>query len=44
MKPTLLPFATRLNDIQIFPEKELEHILYTIDALIKNAKLKSISE
>jgi hypothetical protein len=34
----------RLNDIQSFPEKEREHILYTLDALIKNAKLKSISE
>lgn len=34
----------RLNDIQSFPEKEREHILYTIDALIKNVKLKTISE
>ena len=34
----------RLNDIHSFPEKEREHILYTIDALIKNVKLKTISE
>jgi transcriptional regulator with XRE-family HTH domain len=34
----------RLNDINSFAEKEREHILYTIDALIKNAKLKTISE
>lgn len=34
----------RLNDIQGFPEKEREHILYTIDALIKSAKLKTITE
>ena len=34
----------RLNDIQSFPEKEREHILYPLDALIKNVKLKTISE
>lgn len=34
----------RLNDIQSFPEKEREHILYTIDALIKSAKLKTITD
>lgn len=34
----------RLNDINSFPEKEREHILYALDAMIKNAKLKSISE
>lgn len=34
----------RLNDIQSFSEKEREHILYTIDALIKNVKLKAIAE
>ena len=28
----------RLNDIQSFPEKEREDILYTIDALIKSVK------
>jgi hypothetical protein len=27
-----------------FSEKEKEHILYDLDAMIKNAKLKSISE
>jgi transcriptional regulator with XRE-family HTH domain len=32
----------RLNDINSFTEKEREHILYTLDALIKNAKLNSI--
>ena len=30
----------RLIDIQSFPEKEREHILYTLDALIKNVTLK----
>lgn len=33
----------RLNDINSFTEKEREHILYALDALIKNAKLNSIS-
>ena len=32
----------RLNEIQSFPEKEREHILCTLDALIKNVKLKTI--
>ena len=34
----------RLNDINSFPTKAREHILYALDAMIKNAKLKSISE
>jgi hypothetical protein len=34
----------RLNEISNFTEKEREHILYTIDALITKAKLKSITE
>jgi len=33
----------RLNDINSFTEKEREHILYALDALIKNAKLNLIS-
>ncbi|MEQ8336964.1 MAG: helix-turn-helix transcriptional regulator [Cyclobacteriaceae bacterium] len=32
----------RLNDIYSFPEDDRNHILYTLDALIKNVKLKSI--
>jgi transcriptional regulator with XRE-family HTH domain len=30
----------RLNDIAAFPEDDKKHILYTLDALIKNVKLK----
>ena len=33
----------RLNDINSFPEEERKYILYALDALIKNAKLKSIA-
>lgn len=29
----------RLNDIAAFPEEDRKHILYTLDALIKNVKL-----
>ncbi|MBL7888013.1 MAG: helix-turn-helix transcriptional regulator [Bacteroidia bacterium] len=32
----------RLNDIASFPDKDKEHILYTLDALIKNAKMNSL--
>jgi hypothetical protein len=32
----------RLNDIASFPEEDKQHILYTLDALIKNAKLKQM--
>ena len=32
----------RLNDIATFPDKDKEHILYTLDAMIKSVKLKSI--
>lgn len=32
----------RLNDINALPEKDKEHILYTIDGLIKSAKLQSL--
>jgi len=32
----------RLNDIAAFPDEDKKHILYTLDALIKNVKLKSI--
>jgi hypothetical protein len=34
----------RLNEISKFTEKEREYILYTIDALITKAKLKSITD
>ena len=29
----------RLNDINALPDKDKEHILYTIDGLIKSAKI-----
>ena len=32
----------RLNDIATFPEEDRQHIIYTLDALIKNVKLKSL--
>jgi len=32
----------RLNDIMSFSKQEQEHIIYTIDAMIKSAKLKSL--
>jgi len=32
----------RLNDIASFPDEDKEHILYTLDALIRNVKLKSM--
>ena len=32
----------RLNEISSFSEEDRKYILYTIDALIKNVKLKSI--
>lgn len=32
----------RLNDIATFPDDDKKHILYTLDALIKNVKLKAI--
>ena len=32
----------RLNDISSFSQEDQEHILYTLDALIKNVKLKSL--
>jgi len=32
----------RLNDIEDFPTKDKEHILYALDALIKNVKLKTL--
>jgi len=32
----------RLNDISSFSEEDRQHIFYTLDALIKNVKLKSI--
>ena len=32
----------RLNDIASFPEEDKQHILYTLDALIKNVKLKQM--
>ncbi len=32
----------RLNDIASFPEQDREHILYTLDAMIKSVKLKSL--
>ncbi len=32
----------RLNDIASFPDEDKKHILYTLDALIKNVKLKAI--
>lgn len=32
----------RLNDIATLPAKDKEHILYTIDGLIKSAKLQAL--
>lgn len=32
----------RLNDIASFPDRDREHILYTLDAMIKSVKLKSL--
>lgn len=32
----------RLNDITSFDEEDKIHILYTLDALIKNVKIKSM--
>jgi transcriptional regulator with XRE-family HTH domain len=32
----------RLNDIASFPDQDREHILYTLDAMIKSVKLKSL--
>jgi hypothetical protein len=32
----------RLNDISALPDKDREHILYTIDGLIKSAKLQTL--
>jgi hypothetical protein len=32
----------RLNDISALPDKDKEHILYTIDGLIKSAKLQTL--
>jgi transcriptional regulator with XRE-family HTH domain len=32
----------RLNDIASFPEDDRMHILYTLDALIKNVKMKAL--
>lgn len=32
----------RLNDINALPDKDKEHILYTIDGLIKSAKLQAL--
>jgi hypothetical protein len=37
--PTMMK---RLNDIAKFPEQDKTHILYTIDAMINNVKLKAI--
>ena len=37
--PTMMK---RLNDIAKFPEQDKTHILYTIDAMISNVKLKAI--
>ena len=33
----------RFKDISEFSEKDKEHIIYTLDALIKSVKLKSIA-
>jgi hypothetical protein len=32
----------RLNDISALPDKDREHILYTINGLIKSAKLQAL--
>ena len=32
----------RLNDISALPDKGREHILYTVDGLIKSAKLQAL--
>ena len=33
----------RLNDIAKFSQQDKEHILYTLDAMINNVKIKSLS-
>jgi len=33
----------RLNEISSFPDNDKEHILYTIDAMIKSVKIKNIA-
>ncbi len=30
----------RINDINALPEKDKEHILYTLDSLLQNVKTK----
>jgi len=32
----------RLNDIMAFPKDEQDHIIYTIDAIIKAAKINAL--
>ncbi|WP_262888920.1 hypothetical protein [Cryomorpha ignava] len=32
----------RLNDIMAFPKDEQDHIIYTIDAMIKAAKINAL--
>jgi transcriptional regulator with XRE-family HTH domain len=34
----------RFQDIASFPDEDQNHIMYTIDALIKNVKLRSLSQ
>jgi len=34
----------RFEDIASFPDEDQSHIMYTIDALIKNVKLRSLSK
>ncbi|HQB28796.1 MAG: helix-turn-helix domain-containing protein [Bacteroidales bacterium] len=34
----------RFNDINSFPEDDKSHIIYTLDAMINNVKLKTITQ
>jgi hypothetical protein len=38
-----LEMLKRFKDISEFSEQDKEHIIYTLDALIKSVKLKSIA-
>jgi len=34
----------RFNDINSFPEDDKDHIIYTLDTMINNVKLKTITQ
>jgi hypothetical protein len=40
----VVPFNRKAKLVVAFIPEEREHILYTLDALIKNVKFKTISE